>query len=154
MNNCCFQPRCARTDCVVCARRYAGRLTRRILNISTGKLFAIETKLASPTLADFRTFRIEARNFVDHRRRCCCWWREFMLHVWLSQSGWVRGVSSLGSLTSFEVLDAFQSRWPTCTVCFNSSEEMLRTNSVAIRNWQCQRKRHLSDPIVGESTAS
>jgi hypothetical protein len=113
MKKCCSQSRCARTDCAVCSRRYAGRLSRRILTITTGKLFAIELQLPSPSLADFWSFRVGARNFIDHRRRLDRWWREFMLQVWLCQDGRVRGVGSLGSLTDTEVLEAFQSRWPT-----------------------------------------
>jgi hypothetical protein len=113
MKKCRSQSRCRQIDCAVCARRYAGRLTKLIQATVVGKLFLIEVALPSPTLADFSTFRIEARNFVDYRRCCCRWWREFMLHVWFGQDGRVRGVGSLGSLTSSEVLEAFLNRWPT-----------------------------------------
>jgi hypothetical protein len=113
MKTCCSQSRCARTDCAVCTRRYAGQLAKRIQACATGKLFAIEMRLPSPSLADFWSFRVGARNFIDHRRRLDQWWREFMLQVWLCQDGRVRGVGSLGSLTETEVLEAFQSRWPT-----------------------------------------
>ena len=113
MKKCCSAFRCARTDCAVCARRYAGRLARQISTISTGKFFATEIRISASTLADFRGFRVEARNFIDYRRSACFWWREFTLHGWLSHDGWVRGVGSLGSLKSSEVSEAFQSRWPT-----------------------------------------
>jgi hypothetical protein len=131
MTKCCSsRSRCARTDCAVCTRRYAGRLSRRILTIASGKLFAIELQLPSPSLADFWTFRVEARNFIDHRRRCCPWWRALMLHLWLSQDGRVCGIGSLGSLTSSEVLEALQPRWPTSIRPLSS--ENLRSEIVQI----------------------
>jgi hypothetical protein len=130
-NNCCSsQSRCGQTQCAVCARRYAGRLAKRIQKAVTGKLFAIGTKLASPTLADFWAFRVEARNFIDYRRRACRWWRELMLQVWLCQDWWVRGVGSFGSLTEPEVLETFQARWPT--TLRGIQPEMLRSEITAI----------------------
>jgi hypothetical protein len=130
MKTCCSQSRCARTDCAVCTRRYAGQLAKRIQACATGKLFAIEMRLPASTLADFWSFRVGARNFIDHRRRADQWWRDFMLQVWLCQDGRVRGVGRLVSLTDTEVLEAFQSRWPT-TIRPLSSEN-LRSEIVQI----------------------
>jgi hypothetical protein len=110
---CCSQSRCARIDCAMCARRYAARLAKRIQNTATGTLFVIEMMLPSEGLADFWSFRIQCRNLIDHRRRSNFWWRSLLLHVWMGQDGKARGVASLGSLTSSEVFEAFQSRWPT-----------------------------------------
>jgi hypothetical protein len=130
MEKCCSRSRCARIDCAVCARRYAGRLSKRIHAVTSGRLFAIEMALPSPSLADFRNFRVGARNFIDHRRRLDRWWREFMLQVWLCQDGRVRGVGGLGSLTDTEVLEAYQPRWPTSI--WPLSSENLRSEIVRI----------------------
>jgi hypothetical protein len=130
MKKCCSQSRCGQIDCAACAHRYAGRLAKRIEVVASGRMFAIEMALPSPTLADFWSFRVEARNFIDHRRRPCPWWRALLLHLWLSQSGRVRGIGSLGSLTSSEVLEAFQSRWPTSIRPLGS--ENLRSEIVQI----------------------
>jgi hypothetical protein len=130
MKRCQSQSRCGEITCEVCARRYAGRLAKRIQTTATGKFFAIELLLPSPSLADFWRFRIDGRNFVDYRRRQCRWWNEFMLQVWLCQGGRVRGVGSLGSLTDTEVLEAFQSRWPTSIWPLDS--ENLRLGIVQI----------------------
>jgi hypothetical protein len=129
MKTCCSQSRCTRIDCAVCARRYAGRLAKRIQTTATGKFFAIELSLPSPSLADFWSFRVEARNFIDHRRRSDQWWREFMLQVWLCQHE-LRGIGSLGSLIESEVLEAFQTRWPTSIRPLSS--ENLRLEIVQI----------------------
>lgn len=112
MTKCCSQSRCGQIDCAVCARRYAGRLAKRIQNTATGKLFVFEAGLPSPSLADFWNFRVEARNFIDYRRRYCAWWREFLFHGWFCRGGIVRGIGGFGSLTPAEVSEAFQKRWP------------------------------------------
>jgi hypothetical protein len=112
MKRCRSQSRCGEITCEVCARRYAGRLAKRIQNTVTGKPFAIQIDLPSLTLADFYAFRGAARNLIDYRRRDDFWWHAFMLQVWLCQNR-VRGVGSLGSLIESEVLEAFESRWPT-----------------------------------------
>jgi hypothetical protein len=130
MTRCCSQSRCARTDCPVCARRYAGGLAKRIQGTVTGKLFCVQVGLPNATLADFWGFRIEARNLVDYRRHGCRWWREFMCHLWLGQDGRVRGVGCLGSLISSEVLEAFQTRWPTTMRVI--APENLRSEIVSI----------------------
>jgi hypothetical protein len=124
MTTCCSQSRCGQIDCAVCARRYAGRLAKRIQATATGKLITIQVDLPSPTLADFLAFRIAARNLIDYRRRADIWWHEVMLQVWLCQDR-VRGVGSLGSLIESEVLEAFQPRWPTSIRLIQP--EMLRS---------------------------
>ena len=98
----------------MCARRYAGRLTHRILNTATGKLFAIEMRLPRPPWPTSGASAVAARNFVDHRRRLCRLVAQFFSYT----SGWDKAARSEGleawaRLRSCEVLDAFQSRWPT-----------------------------------------
>jgi hypothetical protein len=110
---CCSRSRCRRISCDACARRYAGRITRRILTATSDKHYAITIELPSSSLADFWAWRVEARNLIDYRRRTCRWWREVALHVWFCQGGSVRGVVSLGSVTCAEALAAFNCRWPT-----------------------------------------
>jgi hypothetical protein len=75
-------------------------------------LYLVEIELAQSSFADFWTWRIEARNVVDYRRRTDRWWRDFALNVWLNQDGMVRGIVTLGSVTPGEFLAVF-SRWPT-----------------------------------------
>jgi hypothetical protein len=130
MTKCCSQSRCSQLDCTACARRYAGRLAKRVQATASGKLFAIEMQLPSKGLADFWSFRIQCRNLVDHRRRRDFWWCSLLLHVWMGQDGMARGIESPGSLTSCEVQEAFQSRWPTTIRPLDS--ENLRSEIVQI----------------------
>lgn len=75
-------------------------------------LCVVEIKLALPSFADFWSWRVEARNVVDYRRRTDRWWRDLDLNVWLNQDGIMRGIVALGPVTPDEFLAAF-SRWPT-----------------------------------------
>jgi hypothetical protein len=111
--NCCSRSRCRRISCEICARRYARRITRRILTATTAKHYVITIDLPSFSLADFWAWRVEVRNFVDYRRRVCRYWRGFALHVWFSPGGLIRGITSLDSVTCCEVTEAFGARWPT-----------------------------------------
>ncbi|MFL5201045.1 MAG: hypothetical protein ACJ8B9_03010 [Microvirga sp.] len=72
----------------------------------------VEIKLALPSFADFWSWRVEARNVVDYRRRTDRWWRDLALNVWLNEDGMIRGIVTLGPVTPDEFL-AVVSRWPT-----------------------------------------
>jgi hypothetical protein len=110
---CSSQRRCGRITCEPCARRYAGRVSRRILGTATGSLYAIEFGIRVSSPADFWAWRVEARNSIDYRRRGDRWWRDISLNVWLCADGYVRGVVALGSLTASEVVATFDARWAT-----------------------------------------
>ena len=103
--------RCGQLACEKCARRYAGGVTRRMMRGEVRNLCAVEIELA-PSLADFWSWRVEARNVVDYRRRTDRWWRDLALSVWLNQDGMMRGIVALGPVTPDEFLAVF-SRWPT-----------------------------------------
>ena len=75
-------------------------------------LCAVEIELAPSSFADFWSWRVEARNVVDYRRRTDRWWRDLALSVWLNQDGMMRGIVALGPVTPDEFLEAF-TRWPT-----------------------------------------
>jgi hypothetical protein len=70
----------------------------------------LDASLQSP--ADFRSWRIQFRNFVDHRRRVCRWWRDVGFWLWLGKDGCVRGIVSLGAVTEEEFIEAVGRRWP------------------------------------------
>jgi hypothetical protein len=110
MLHCSSDFRCSRISCRKCSTRYANRLTRRILRTAPRRLFSVEfTTALSP--AEFRSWRIWARNTIDYQRRASRWWHDVSLCVWLGQDGRVRGIASLNSITEAEFSDAF-SHWP------------------------------------------
>ncbi len=111
--NWCSSNRCEQITCEHCARRYACRITRRLLTKATGSLRVIEIDITASQYTDFWAWRVEARNLVDYRRRENRWWAGFIIAVWWSADRSVRGVVSLGSLTASEVLSAFDARWRT-----------------------------------------
>lgn len=104
--------RCGQLACVKCARRYAGGVARRMLRTEALNLCVVEINLARSSFADFWSWRVEARNVVDYRRRTDRWWRDLALNVWLNQDGMMRGIVVLGPVTPDELLTVF-SRWPT-----------------------------------------
>jgi hypothetical protein len=112
---CRSQNRCALTSCASCARRYANRLARRILAHGAKNLHIVEIDISACSPLDFRTWRVAARNILDHLRRSNwnSWWRDCGLHVWLGADGKLRGVAFLGAVTPHEFNSAFGSRWPT-----------------------------------------
>lgn len=110
---CRSQNRCALITCAPCARRYAHLVSRRIRNSASGSPYGIEIKTSFCDPADFWSWRIEARNVLDYRRRTSRWWRECCLHVWLANDGILHGIVALGGLTLEEFIDTFGSRWPT-----------------------------------------
>lgn len=110
---CTSQIRCSSISCERCARRYSNRVARRILATNPRNLFALEVDAALPSLPAFCCWRVEARNWIDHRRRASAYWKSAGLYVWLSQDSWVRGVIALNALTRNEVEIAFGGRWPS-----------------------------------------
>ena len=109
---CTSQNRCSSISCDRCVRRYSNRIARRILATSPRNLFAIEIAAALPSLRAFWCWRVEARNWIDYRRRASGFWKSAGLYVWLSQDGRVRGVITLDALTKDEVETTFGKRWP------------------------------------------
>jgi hypothetical protein len=110
--SCTSQNRCSSISCERCAKRYGRRVARRILATNPRNLFGIEINAALSSLGAFWCWRIEVRNWVDHRRRVDRHWRSAGLYVWLSQDGWVRGVIALNALTTDEVEATLGRRWP------------------------------------------
>jgi hypothetical protein len=95
-------------SCRICAGRAIRRTARAILATNPRQLHAVKfsTRL-SPT--EFRSWRIAARNIIDHRRRQCRWCHGMQMQVWLGADGGVRGIVALGSITPEEFIEAF--RW-------------------------------------------
>jgi hypothetical protein len=112
--------RCGQLACEKCARRYAGGVVRRMLRTEARNLCVVEIDLAGSSLADFWSWRVEARNVVDYRRRTDRWWRDLALNVWLNEDGMMRGIVALGPVTPDEFLAVF-SRWPTALRPITSS---------------------------------
>jgi hypothetical protein len=111
--SCRSQSRCGRITCTPCACRYAGHLAKRISRISTGSTYALEIAVGAFTPADFWKWSIEARNFIDYRRRENRWWRDFCFAVWWSVDGHARGIVGLGSLAPAEIASTLEPRWAT-----------------------------------------
>jgi hypothetical protein len=59
---------------------------------------------------EFRSWRIAARNLIDHQRRSSNWWRGVSMQVWLGADGRVRGIVSLDGVAPKEFEHAF-GRW-------------------------------------------
>jgi hypothetical protein len=96
-------------SCPVCSGRAARRTARAILSSHPRQLHAVKFETAfSPT--EFHSWRIAARNLIDHQRRVSRWWRGVSLHCWLGADGRVRGIVALGSITPEECNEAF-GRW-------------------------------------------
>jgi hypothetical protein len=110
---CSSDHRCAKIACTPCSKRAASRLSRRIVHTGCRNFIAIEIDAAIASTADFRKWRIEARNILDCRRRESRWWRDTGLWVWRQNCGQVRGIIGLGSVLSNEFMEAFDRRWPT-----------------------------------------
>jgi hypothetical protein len=100
-----------------------------MLRTGTRNFHVVEIKLAPSSFADFWSWRVEARNVVDYRRRIGRWWRDLTLNVWLNQDSMVRGIVALGPVTPDEFLAVF-SRWPTALRAITQSS--LRDEIYAI----------------------
>ncbi len=79
--------------------------------MGTHNPYAVEINIAPTSPADFSTWRIEARNVIDYRRRINRWWRNCGLTVWLGADQRLRGIVFLGPVAPVDFLAAF-SRWP------------------------------------------
>jgi hypothetical protein len=110
--NCCSANRCGKIDCNPCSRRYAKRIARRIHAVGNHNLRAVEIDIAPSSMADFWSWRIEARNVIDYRRRTNRSWRHCGLIVWSGADHKLRGIVFLGAVAPVDFLVAF-SRWPT-----------------------------------------
>ena len=96
-------------NCPTCAGRYARRTARAILCTNPRQLHAVKFSThLSPT--EFRSWRIAARNLIDHQRRGSRWWRSVSIQGWLGADACVRGIVSLDAVTREEFVEAF-SRW-------------------------------------------
>jgi hypothetical protein len=109
---CCSANRCGQIHCAPCSRRYAKRIAQRIHAVGNDNLRAVEIDIAPSGPADFWSWRIEARNVIDYRRRTSRWWRRCGLIVWLGADQRLRGIVFLGAVAPVDFLAAF-SRWPT-----------------------------------------
>lgn len=109
--SCTSQNRCSLISCERCARRYSARVARRILATSPRNLFAIEIDAALPSFAAFWRWRVEVRNWLDHRRRASRYWKSVGLYAWFSQDSLVRGIITLDAVTKDEVETALGRRW-------------------------------------------
>jgi hypothetical protein len=96
-------------NCPTCAGRTARRTARAILATDPRRLHGVKFS-THLTPKEFHSWRIAARNIIDHRRRQCRWWHGVQMQVWLGADGQVRGVGALGSITPEEFIEAF-SRW-------------------------------------------
>ena len=122
--------RCAATTCERCARRYASRLTRRILSIHPHRLHRVQFATTF-SLSDFRHFRVRARNALDHHRRDDRWMREVSLFTWLGWEGSVRGVVALNSVSEAEFARTVE--WARPTLVAISQAELLGAVLLAMR---------------------
>jgi hypothetical protein len=95
--------------CSTCAGRYARRSARAILAAHPRQLHAVKFSTHLST-TEFRSWRIAARNIVDHQRRGSRWWRGVSLYVWLDADGRVSGIVALDAITPEEFEEAFR-RW-------------------------------------------
>ncbi len=110
---CSSDHRCYSVLCEPCAWRYSLNISRRVLAAHPRRLFAFTI---APTLAartNFRSWRIQVRNLVDHRQQESKWWRDLGTWASLGSDGVVRKVVSLASVLEDEFLRAFERRWPT-----------------------------------------
>ncbi len=112
MAHCHSAHRCARLDCPACVWRHSLHVTRRILTASTGPLYTITLTLPDLSPSTILTTRIQVRNSVDHLRRRYPPWRDLSLHLWLTRSGNLEGIASLGTLGPAEVQEKLGSRRP------------------------------------------
>jgi hypothetical protein len=113
MNSPCHPAsRCRTTTCPTCCWRYSGRTAAKILTATTGALFAVELAITDPTLIGLRAFRIEIRNWLDHRRRTAPAWKAVGFHLWLCRDRTLRGALSAGSLGPSEICSTLGARWP------------------------------------------
>jgi hypothetical protein len=62
---------------------------------------------------EFHSWRVAARNLIDHRRRESRWWNGVQMRVWLGADGQLRGVVSLDAVAPKEFEDAFARREPS-----------------------------------------
>jgi hypothetical protein len=112
MAHCHSAHRCARITCPTCTWRHALRQTRRILAISTGPLHTITLTTPNLSFSTIPITRVQLRNAIDHLRRHSSLWRGFSLHLWLTRSGKLEGIASLGTLGTQEVTEKLRLRWP------------------------------------------
>jgi hypothetical protein len=107
---CCSQHRCGRLICAACARRYSGRVAKRIAHEHPRNLFAILVDPDLTGLSGFWTWCVAARNRFDYLRRQDQSWRRVGLTVWLCTDNCVRGIVGLGGNPPKRFIDAF-GRW-------------------------------------------
>ena len=90
-------------------RTLCPRSARAILATNPRQLHAVKFSTHLST-TEFRSWRIAARNIVDHQRRGSRWWRGVSLYVWLDADGRVSGIVALDAITPEEFEEAFR-RW-------------------------------------------
>lgn len=110
---CCSAHRCARIDCLKCAKRYARHVARAFLRESTGRTYSIILDANIRSLDHFAEWRVAMRNALHHRKKGSRWWHDISIRLWLSSDGRVRGLIALASITENEFLIALGLRWRT-----------------------------------------
>jgi hypothetical protein len=112
LTRCHSAHRCALTTCPTCTWRHSLHQTRRILAISPGPLYAITISDPDLSPTTIPITRIQLRNAVDHLRRRYRRWRDLSVHLWLTRTGNLNGIVSLGTLGPTEVVEKLGLRWP------------------------------------------
>jgi hypothetical protein len=120
-NSCTSKHRCYSVSCESCTWRYSLGISRRIAATNPRRLFAVTLAPTLTSHTDFRSWRVQSRNLVDHQRRGSRWWRDLGLWVWLNADGHIKGIVSLSVLED-EFLRAFGRRWPTTVRAIDEKE--------------------------------
>lgn len=107
---CCSQRRCSYLTCAACARRYSGRVAKRIARDQSRDLFVIEVDADLNGLSSFWRWCVAARNRFDYLRRQDQSWRGVGLTVWLCADDRVRGIVGMGGGSPERFIEAF-GRW-------------------------------------------
>jgi hypothetical protein len=87
-------------------------VSRRILATSTGPHYTIILPTPDLSPSEIPTTRVQLRNAIDHLRRRYPPWRDYTAHLWLTRTGNLNGIVSLGTLGPQEVTEKLGTRWP------------------------------------------
>lgn len=104
---CRSSSRCASVACEACRWRYSLRIARRIEAHGPRKLLAFEIACSTVDAAEFLRWRTSMHNIVAYRRRQSRWWRSVGIWGWWDGTS-LRGIVSLGSITSTEFISALR----------------------------------------------
>uniref|UniRef100_A0A9E8CMD4 Uncharacterized protein n=1 Tax=Bosea sp. NBC_00436 TaxID=2969620 RepID=A0A9E8CMD4_9HYPH len=82
-------------------------MARRILACEPRSLHAATITCAASSPAEFRRWRRSLHNLIAYQRRRSSWWRSTGFWGWWDGTG-LRGIVSLGSITSTEFISALR----------------------------------------------